>query len=80
MPVFRGGCVKSANAALAKNGIDTDAQGISAKIDSYCTCATDRFAGELTIPELVAFKFNPASEPAASKIKNISQECREQIR
>jgi len=77
VPVFRGSCVRSANAALAKNGVDTTADGVGTKIEIYCTCATDRFASDLTIPELLMFKFNPSSEPAASKIRNIMQECQE---
>jgi hypothetical protein len=77
MPVFRGSCVRSANAALTKNGVDATADGVGAKIEIYCTCATDHFAGELTIPELLKFKLNPSSEPAASKIRNIMQECQE---
>jgi hypothetical protein len=77
MPVFRGTCVKSANASLAQHGFDTSADGVDAKIETYCTCATDRFASDLTIPELLKFKLNPSSEPAASKIKNIMQECQE---
>jgi hypothetical protein len=79
VPIFRGSCVKSGTAALTKNGVDTTADGIDAKIETYCTCATGQFASKLSIPELLKFKFDPSSEPAASKIKNIMQECREEI-
>jgi hypothetical protein len=78
-PIFSGSCVKSGTAALAKNGVDTTADGVGAKIEIYCTCATDQFASKLSVPELLKFKFNPSSEPTASKIKNIMQECREKI-
>jgi hypothetical protein len=77
VPIFRGTCVKSANASLAQHGVDTTADGTGAKIETYCTCATDQFASKLTIPEVLKFKLNPSSEPAASKIKNIMQECQE---
>jgi hypothetical protein len=77
---FRGSCVKSANAAVAQKGVDPSADGMSAKVDAYCDCATDRMANEVSVPELVKFKFNPSSEPAASKIKNIVHECAQKIR
>jgi len=79
VPVFREGCVKSAHAALAQNGVDQSADGVGAKIEAYCSCATDHTASDLTIPQLVAFKLNPASEPAATKIKTIIRDCQAQI-
>ena len=78
VPIFRGTCVKSANASLTQHGFDTSADNNGAKIEAYCTCATDHFSSELSIPELLKFKLNPSSEPAASKIKIIMQECQEQ--
>jgi hypothetical protein len=75
VPVFRNGCVKSADAALTQHGVDLSAGGVGTKIETYCTCAAGHAANELSIPELIAFKLNPSSEPAASKMKNIIQEC-----
>jgi hypothetical protein len=77
VPIFRGTCIKSANASLVEHGVDTATDGTGAKIETYCTCAIDRFASDLTIPELLKFKLNPSSEPAASKIKKIIEECQE---
>jgi len=79
VPAFREGCVKSAQAALTRNGTDLSADGVGAKIEAYCTCATDHTATDLTITQLMAFKLNPASEPAATKMKDIVRVCGGQI-
>jgi hypothetical protein len=79
-PMLRERCATSAKAALTKNGIDPAQGGIGTKIESYCTCAVDRSADELSIRDLLAFKLNPSSEPAASKMKTIMQKCQEAMR
>jgi hypothetical protein len=75
VPAFREGCVKSAQAALTKNGVDLSANGIGAKVEAYCTCATDHTASDLTVEQLMEFQLNPASEPAATKMKDIVKQC-----
>jgi hypothetical protein len=79
-PMLRERCVTSAKAALTQNGIDPSQESVGTKIENYCTCAVDRSTEELSLRDLLAFKLNPSSEPAASKMKNIMQKCQETMR
>jgi hypothetical protein len=79
-PILRERCAASAKASLSQRGVDTSQANIAATIDSYCTCAVDRSTEELSVRDLLAFKLNPSSEPAASKMKSIMQKCREAVR
>jgi hypothetical protein len=79
VPASREGCVKSAQAAMTRNGADVSADGVDAKIEAYCSCAIDHTATDLTVTQLMAFKLNPASEPAATKMKDIVRVCEGQI-
>jgi len=79
-PMLRERCAASAKAALTQRGVDTSQGKIAATIDSYCTCAVDRSTEELSVRDLLAFKLNPSSEPAASKMKDIMQKCQESVR
>ena len=79
-PMLRERCVTSAKTALTQNGVDPSQGGIGTKIESYCTCAVDRSTEELSVRDLLAFKLNPSSEPAASKMKGIMQKCQEAMR
>jgi hypothetical protein len=74
-PAFRDGCIKSAQAALTQRGVDLSTNGVGAKIETYCTCATDHAASDLTVPELMELRSNPASEPAATKMKEVIGKC-----
>jgi len=78
-PMLRERCAKSARAALTQRGIDPADDDVGPKIDSYCTCAVDRSLDEMSIGEFLAFRLNPSSEPAASKMKTIMQQCQEGI-
>jgi len=79
-PMLHERCAASAKAALTQRGIDTSQGNVAATIESYCTCAVDRSTEELSIRDLLAFRLNPSSEPAASKMKNIMQKCQESLR
>ena len=79
-PMLKERCATSAKAALTQRGIDASKGDVAATIDSYCTCAVDRSTAELSIRDLLAFKLNPSSEPAASKMKNIMQKCQDALR
>jgi hypothetical protein len=72
---FRASCTTSAREALAQRGIDTSSKDMTAKIDTYCNCASDRAGSDLSLREILAFKLNPSSEPAASKMKGIIKDC-----
>lgn len=74
-PMLRERCGKTARAALAKNGVDQSDGDIGRVIDSYCSCAIDRGVEEMSVRELLAFRLNPAAEPAASKMRDIMQKC-----
>jgi hypothetical protein len=78
-PMLRERCVNSAKAALSQQGINAAVEEIGAKVESYCACAIGHSSAELSITELLAFKLNPSSEPAASKMKNIIRECQDAI-
>lgn len=79
-PMLHERCATSAKAALAQRGIDTSQGKIAATIDNYCTCTVDQSTDELSVRDLLAFKLNPSSEPAASKMKNIMQKCQQALR
>lgn len=79
-PMLRERCAASAKAALTQHGVAISQGKVAATIDSYCTCAVDRSTEELSIRDLLAFKLNPSSEPAASKMKSIMQKCQEAVR
>src|SRR5205823_4864586 len=79
-PMLRERCATSAKAALTQRGVDPSQGNIAATIDSYCTCAVDMSTEELSVRDLVAFKLNPSSEPAALKMKSIMQKCQEAVR
>ena len=79
-PMLHERCAASANAALTQRGIDTSKGNIAATIESYCACAVDRSTEELSVRDFMAFKLNPSSEPAASKMKDIMQKCQEALR
>jgi hypothetical protein len=79
-PMLRERCATSAKAALTQRGIDPAKNNVAATIDSYCTCAVDRSTEELSIRDLLAFRLNPSSEPAASKMKDIMQKCQDALR
>jgi hypothetical protein len=79
-PMLRERCVTSARASLTQQGVDLAKNDIGAKIDNYCGCAVDRSTEEMSVRDLLAFKLNPSSEPAASKMKSIMQKCQEAIR
>ena len=79
-PMLRERCAKAARAALAQNGTDPGNGDADKAINSYCACTVDRSTEEMSIGEFLAFRFNPSSEPAASKMKDIMQKCQEAIR
>jgi hypothetical protein len=77
--LFRESCVSSAKTALTQKGVDASTAENAAKIDTYCGCAVQRIQSDLSVQQILAFKLNPSSEPAASKMKTIVAECGEKI-
>ncbi len=74
-PMLRERCATAARAALAQHGVDQGNGEVGRTIDSYCGCAVDRGVDEMSIGDLLAFKLNPSSGPAAAKMKDIMQQC-----
>lgn len=72
---FRDSCVSSAKTALTQNHVDASSKENADKVETYCSCAVEHVQAQLSVKEILAYKLDSSSEPAASKMKAIIKEC-----